>query len=63
MLARMKDDRLLAEVPVVVAAGDSDEHLQAQCREGGCAAYIVKGHTPDELLQAVVPLVSPQRSA
>jgi signal transduction histidine kinase/CheY-like chemotaxis protein len=63
VLARMKDDRLLAEVPVVVAAGDSDEHLQAQCREGGCAAYIVKGHTPDELLQAVVPLVNPQRSA
>jgi len=62
VLARLKGDRALAGVPVVVATGDPDKHLEAHCREAGCAAYVVKGETPDDVLRAIIPLVSSQRS-
>jgi CheY-like chemotaxis protein len=62
VLARLKGDRALAGVPVVVATGDPDEHLEAHCRKAGCAAYVVKGETPHDVLRAIVPLVGSERS-
>jgi CheY-like chemotaxis protein len=63
VLARLKRDRALVGVPVVVATGDPDEHLEAHCREAGCAAYVVKGETPEDVLRAIVPLIGSQRSS
>ncbi len=55
ILAHLKRDRQLGDVPVVVATSDGD--LETRCREAGCAAWIAKPFGPDELLRVLAAVV------
>lgn len=55
VLMRLKRDRQLSDIPVVIATADAD--LEARCREAGCADWIAKPYAPTELLPVLVPLV------
>ena len=55
VLAYLKRDRQLRDVPVVVATSDGD--LETRCREAGCAAWIAKPFGANELLRALTTVV------
>jgi signal transduction histidine kinase/CheY-like chemotaxis protein len=55
VLAHLKRDRQLGEVPVVVATAEGD--LETRCREAGCAAWIAKPFAPSELLRVLTAIV------
>jgi signal transduction histidine kinase/CheY-like chemotaxis protein len=55
VLAQLKRDRELVDVPVVVATSDGD--LETRCREAGCAAWIAKPFGPSELLRVLSAVV------
>jgi signal transduction histidine kinase/CheY-like chemotaxis protein len=58
VLDELRRDPLLADVPVVVATAEADPRVAAQCRAAGCAAYVVKPYTPEELLDVLAPLLA-----
>jgi signal transduction histidine kinase/ActR/RegA family two-component response regulator len=51
VLAHLKGDRELAEIPVVIATAEAD--LETRCRDAGCAGWILKPYSSIELLQVV----------
>jgi signal transduction histidine kinase/CheY-like chemotaxis protein len=53
VLAHLRRDRQLACIPVVVATAETDAHVERQCREAGCAAFLRKPLAAGELLRAV----------
>ncbi len=55
VLAYLKRDRQLRDVPVVVATSDGD--LETRCHEAGCAAWIAKPFGANELLRVLTTVV------
>jgi CheY-like chemotaxis protein len=56
ILERLKADRVLGRIPVVVATAENDTRVEARCRALGCAAFAVKPCDPQRLIALLVPL-------
>lgn len=52
VLAAMRRDPPMSEVPIVVLSNYSEDLIVQRCLEGGATDYLVKAHTTPEMLSA-----------
>ena len=53
LMQKIQGESVLREVPVVVFTGHAVEHAEREVIEAGCDRFLVKGASPEPVIQAI----------